>query len=111
MYHTNTPSSNPVLASESTLNDRPPRLHRALWPRIIAHYERLMRRSLVLSGYDPSSESHTTITIPTREARTRLLIRRLLIRELAVPPGGTLSGYKVTEETDFKLFSSDNEKQ
>ncbi|GBM07053.1 Tigger transposable element-derived protein 4 [Araneus ventricosus] len=28
------------------------------------------------------------ITIPTREVRTRLLIRRLLIRELAVPPDG-----------------------
>ncbi|GBM85889.1 hypothetical protein AVEN_144316-1 [Araneus ventricosus] len=30
-----------------------------------------------------------TITIPTRKARTRLLIRWLLIRELAVHPGGT----------------------
>ncbi|GBM30224.1 hypothetical protein AVEN_10968-1 [Araneus ventricosus] len=39
-------------------------------PRIIAlHYKRLMRRSPVLPGYDPSSEmgpkSHNTITIPT----------------------------------------------
>ncbi|GBM17713.1 hypothetical protein AVEN_56033-1 [Araneus ventricosus] len=46
----------------------------------------------LLSGYDPSSEmgpeSHTTITIPTREARIRLLIRWLLNRELAVPAGG-----------------------
>ncbi|GBN18290.1 hypothetical protein AVEN_166926-1 [Araneus ventricosus] len=43
----------------------------------------------VLPGYDPSSEmghkSHTTITVPTSEAKTCLLIRQLLIRELAVP--------------------------
>ncbi|GBM40727.1 hypothetical protein AVEN_9426-1 [Araneus ventricosus] len=49
-----------------------------------------MRRPLALPGYDLSSEmgpkSHTTIIVPIREARTCLLIRQLLIRELAVPP-------------------------
>ncbi|GBL79400.1 hypothetical protein AVEN_92585-1 [Araneus ventricosus] len=67
--------------------------YRALWPlHNSPHYERLMRRPPVLPGYYPSSEmgskSHNTIIIPTREARTRLLILRLLIRELAVPPSG-----------------------
>ncbi|GBL96389.1 hypothetical protein AVEN_43710-1 [Araneus ventricosus] len=71
-------ASFPALASGSTLNDRLPRLHRVLWPlHNSPHYERLMRRPPVLPGYDPSSEmgpkSHTTITAPTREARTRLL--------------------------------------
>ncbi|GBN13336.1 hypothetical protein AVEN_39128-1 [Araneus ventricosus] len=51
-----------------------------------------MRRPSVLPGYDPSSEmgpkNHTTITVPTREARTCLHIRLLLISELAVLPGG-----------------------
>ncbi|GBN67601.1 hypothetical protein AVEN_105655-1 [Araneus ventricosus] len=48
------------------------------------HYERLMRPSPVLPGYDPSSEmgpkNHTTISVPTGETRTHLPIRRLLIR-------------------------------
>ncbi|GBM23574.1 hypothetical protein AVEN_196649-1 [Araneus ventricosus] len=50
----------------------------------------------VLPGYDPSSQigpkSHTTIIVPIREARSCLLIRQLLIRELAVPLG---TGYHV----------------
>ncbi|GBO17522.1 hypothetical protein AVEN_43107-1 [Araneus ventricosus] len=47
-----------------------------------------MRRLPVLLGYDLSSDigptSHTTIIAPSREARTSLFIRLLLIRELAV---------------------------
>ncbi|GBO17044.1 hypothetical protein AVEN_130982-1 [Araneus ventricosus] len=42
----------------------------------------------ILPGYDPSlemgSKSHTTIIVPTREARICLLIRQLLILEPAV---------------------------
>ncbi|GBM17998.1 hypothetical protein AVEN_238394-1 [Araneus ventricosus] len=81
-YHKKT-SPSPV----STLNDQPPRLHRALWsPYNSPHYERLMRRPPILPGYDPSSEvgpkSHSTITASTKGARTCLLIRQLLIREL-----------------------------
>ncbi|GBN42254.1 hypothetical protein AVEN_155930-1 [Araneus ventricosus] len=48
-----------------------------------------MRRSPGLPGYyrkETGPKSHTTITSPTGEARTRLLIRQLLIRELEVPP-------------------------
>ncbi|GBM98529.1 hypothetical protein AVEN_53821-1 [Araneus ventricosus] len=90
-YHKKT-SPLPALAPGSTLNEhrvyiRPPRLHRALWsPHNSPHYERLMRRPPILPGYDPSSEvgpkSHTTITASTKGARTCLLIRQLLIREL-----------------------------
>ncbi|GBN11905.1 hypothetical protein AVEN_263871-1 [Araneus ventricosus] len=85
-YHQKT-SSRPALAHGSTLNDRPPRLYWALWsPHNIPHYKRLMGRPPILPGYDPSSEvdpkSHTTITASTKGARTYLLIRQLLIREL-----------------------------
>ncbi|GBN49778.1 hypothetical protein AVEN_74069-1 [Araneus ventricosus] len=49
-----------------------------------------MQRPPVLPGYDLSSEmdpkSHTTIIVPSREARASLLIRLILIRELAVHP-------------------------
>ncbi|GBM98992.1 hypothetical protein AVEN_45565-1 [Araneus ventricosus] len=42
-YHKKT-SLRPALAPGSTSNDRPPRLHRALWsPHNSPHYERLMR--------------------------------------------------------------------
>ncbi|GBL72731.1 hypothetical protein AVEN_127964-1 [Araneus ventricosus] len=62
---TSKPSPRSALSSGSTLNDRPPRLHKALWhPHNSPHYERLMR---LHPGYDPSSEmspkSHTTIAI------------------------------------------------
>ncbi|GBM20864.1 hypothetical protein AVEN_224111-1 [Araneus ventricosus] len=77
----------PALTPGFTLNDRPPRLHRALWsPHNSPHYELLMRRLLILPryGYDPSTKmipkSHTTITVSTKGARTCLLIRQLLIR-------------------------------
>ncbi|GBO17538.1 hypothetical protein AVEN_219698-1 [Araneus ventricosus] len=85
-YHKKT-SPLPALAPWSTLNDWPPRLHRALWsPHNSPHHERLIRRPPILPGYDPSSEmgpkSHTTITVSTKAARTCLLIRQLLIREL-----------------------------
>ncbi|GBM47517.1 hypothetical protein AVEN_211137-1 [Araneus ventricosus] len=65
----------------------------ALWPTHNSpHHERLMRQSPVLPGYDLSAEmglkSHTIISIPTGEARTCLLKLQLLIRELAVTPGG-----------------------
>ncbi|GBM60989.1 hypothetical protein AVEN_199791-1 [Araneus ventricosus] len=80
-------SHRPSLAPGSTLNDRPPRLHRAQWaPHNSPHYERLMRRPPILPGYGPSSDigpkSHTTLTVYTNGARTCLLIRQLLIREL-----------------------------
>ncbi|GBM94746.1 hypothetical protein AVEN_66040-1 [Araneus ventricosus] len=79
-YHKK-PSTRPALAPGFTLNDRPPRLHWALWsPRNSPHYKRLMRRLSILPGYDPSSEidpkSHT------KGARTCLLIRQLLIRNI-----------------------------
>ncbi|GBN62507.1 hypothetical protein AVEN_163860-1 [Araneus ventricosus] len=85
-YHKKT-SPRSALAPGSTLNDRLPRLHRALWfPHSSSHYERLMRRPPISPGYDPSSEmdpkSHTTITVSKKRARTCLLIRQLLIREL-----------------------------
>ncbi|GBM37403.1 hypothetical protein AVEN_28353-1 [Araneus ventricosus] len=85
-YHKK-PSPHPSLAPGSILNERPQRLHPALWsPHNSSHYERLMRRPLILPGYDPSSEmgnkSHTTITVPTKGASTCLLMRQLLIREL-----------------------------
>ncbi|GBO11436.1 hypothetical protein AVEN_25178-1 [Araneus ventricosus] len=85
-YHKKT-SPRPALTPGSTLNDQPPRLHRALWsPHNSPHYERLMCRLPILPGCDPSSEvgpkSHTTITASTKGARTCLLIRQLLIREL-----------------------------
>ncbi|GBL94320.1 hypothetical protein AVEN_16834-1 [Araneus ventricosus] len=74
------------------MNARPPRLHLALWlPHNSPHHERLIRPPPVLTAHYPSSEmspkSHTTTTVPTREARTCLLIRQLFIRELAVPGG------------------------
>ncbi|GBO03809.1 hypothetical protein AVEN_249432-1 [Araneus ventricosus] len=72
---TNKQSPRPDLVFDSAWNHRPPRLHRA------DH-----ATTPVLLGYDPSSEmgpkSHTTIDV----ARTHLLIRRLLIREIEVPP-------------------------
>ncbi|GBO26721.1 hypothetical protein AVEN_238191-1 [Araneus ventricosus] len=85
-YHKKT-SPCPALVPGSTLNDRPPRLHRALWSlHNSPHHERHIRRSPILPGYDPSSEmgpkSHITITVFTKGARTCLLIRQLLIREL-----------------------------
>ncbi|GBM80350.1 hypothetical protein AVEN_171869-1 [Araneus ventricosus] len=44
-------SPRPALASGSTVNDRPPRLHRALWPpHKYPHHERLMRRPLYYRG-------------------------------------------------------------
>ncbi|GBM19338.1 hypothetical protein AVEN_195978-1 [Araneus ventricosus] len=69
-YHKK-PSSHPFLAPGSSshlflapLNDRPPRLLRALWsPHNSSHYE------------------HTTITVSTKGASTCSLIRQLLIRE------------------------------
>ncbi|GBL93268.1 hypothetical protein AVEN_42701-1 [Araneus ventricosus] len=58
-------------------------------PSIIAPLTSGSCNDPVLLLYDSSSEmvrkSHTTITIPTREARTRLLIWRLLICELTGP--------------------------
>ncbi|GBN87288.1 hypothetical protein AVEN_125351-1 [Araneus ventricosus] len=59
-----------------------------------------MRRPPFYQGttYDPSSEigpkSPIAIAVPTREARTCLLIRPLLIRELAVPPVGYIEEEK-----------------
>ncbi|GBN39182.1 hypothetical protein AVEN_15522-1 [Araneus ventricosus] len=57
-----------------------------------------MRRSSVLQGVrqdllpEMGPKNHTPIAVPTREARTRLLIQRLIIREQAVPSGGTDRG-------------------
>ncbi|GBO39246.1 hypothetical protein AVEN_264619-1 [Araneus ventricosus] len=62
-----------------------------------------MRRPSILPGYYLSSEmvpkSHTTVIVPIREARTCLLIRQLLIRELVVPPMGFKFSY-----TNFKGY-------
>ncbi|GBO30659.1 hypothetical protein AVEN_252713-1 [Araneus ventricosus] len=85
-YHKKT-SPRTALARGSTLNDRLPRRHRALWfPHSSCHYERLMRRRPISPGYDPSSEmgpkGHITITVSKKGARTCLLIRQLFIREL-----------------------------
>ncbi|GBN98607.1 hypothetical protein AVEN_14863-1 [Araneus ventricosus] len=73
------------------MKDRPPRQHsQALRPpHYNPHKERFMLRPTpVLPGYDLSSEmgpkSHATIIVPIRMARTCLLMRQLLIRELAV---------------------------
>ncbi|GBL85948.1 hypothetical protein AVEN_174871-1 [Araneus ventricosus] len=69
-YHKKT-SPRPSLAPGSTLNDRPPRLHWALWsPHNSPNYERYY------------SKRHTTITVSTKGARTCLLIRQFLICEL-----------------------------
>ncbi|GBL85423.1 hypothetical protein AVEN_34611-1 [Araneus ventricosus] len=84
----------------------------ALWPphNTSSHYEQLMRRPPVLSGYDLSSEmdpkSHTTITILSGAARTGLLIRQLLIRELAAPPEGRLEQNEkvLTQSSDRVSF-------
>ncbi|GBM41447.1 hypothetical protein AVEN_130919-1 [Araneus ventricosus] len=55
----------PALPPGSTVNDRPPRLHRTLWsPHNSPHYERLMRRPTILPGYDPSSEMGLRATPP-----------------------------------------------
>ncbi|GBO43397.1 hypothetical protein AVEN_229646-1 [Araneus ventricosus] len=75
-YHKKT-SQTPCLGTPSTMNDRPPRLHQALWsPHNSPHYEWLMRRSLILLGYDPSSKmspkSHTTITVSTKGSENLL---------------------------------------
>ncbi|GBM21422.1 hypothetical protein AVEN_147904-1 [Araneus ventricosus] len=80
-------SSRPALAPGSTLNDRPPRLHRALWslhnspPLRAAHVT-----TLPFYGVRPvigdGPKSHTTITISSKGARTCLLIQQLLILEL-----------------------------
>ncbi|GBM64635.1 hypothetical protein AVEN_91706-1 [Araneus ventricosus] len=69
-YHKK-PSPRPSLAPESTLNDRPPRLHRALWSPITSG---TCDDTPILPGYDPSSEiglkHHTTITVSTKGAST-----------------------------------------
>ncbi|GBN48164.1 hypothetical protein AVEN_222054-1 [Araneus ventricosus] len=84
-YHKK-PSPHPSLAPESTLNDRPPRLHRTLWS---PHNNPITSGSCddppILQGHDPSSEmgakSHTTITVSTKGASTCQLMRQLLIRQ------------------------------
>ncbi|GBO03319.1 hypothetical protein AVEN_42486-1 [Araneus ventricosus] len=76
-YHKK-PSPRPALGPRPTLNDRPPRLHRALGPpHNSPHYELLMRRPVIGLG----SKCHTTITVSTKGGRTCLLIRQLLLRE------------------------------
>ncbi|GBM77049.1 hypothetical protein AVEN_79060-1 [Araneus ventricosus] len=69
-YHKK-PPPHPSLVPGSTLNDRPPRLRALRPPHNSSHYERLIRRPPILSGFDPSSEmgpkSHTTITVSTKE--------------------------------------------
>ncbi|GBM60463.1 hypothetical protein AVEN_117974-1 [Araneus ventricosus] len=59
-YHRKPPPL-PALPPGSTVNDRPPRLHRTLWsPHNSPHYERLA----ILTGYDPSSEMGLRATPP-----------------------------------------------
>ncbi|GBN21488.1 hypothetical protein AVEN_36767-1 [Araneus ventricosus] len=94
VYHNRKkPSPRPALTTGSTLNDRQPRLHRALCsPHNNSHYQHPLPTTPVLLGYDPSSEmdpkSHTTIAIPTWKASSRFLIQRQLFRVLAAPPVG-----------------------
>ncbi|GBM06310.1 hypothetical protein AVEN_208992-1 [Araneus ventricosus] len=83
----------PWLGIREILNDRNPRLKHGHCGRThySPHYKQHMRRHQ-RQRYDPSlvmgQKSNTTIIVPTREARPRLLIRQLLNRELAVPPDG-----------------------
>ncbi|GBM25398.1 hypothetical protein AVEN_245810-1 [Araneus ventricosus] len=78
-------------------------------PHSRPHCERLMRFP-PLQRYDPSSmmvsKSQTIIIIPTREARPQSLIRRLLIYELVVPPGGNYKSIKdfVPNPSSRELF-------
>ncbi|GBN80691.1 hypothetical protein AVEN_98463-1 [Araneus ventricosus] len=82
-------------------------------PHNSPHYQGFMRRPTVIPGYYPSSEmgpkSHTTITTPSEEARTCLLIRQLLIRELAVPPRNCgQHNHKESPPSCFKLLGNMN---
>ncbi|GBL79624.1 hypothetical protein AVEN_18179-1 [Araneus ventricosus] len=80
-YHKKT-SSRPAMAPGSTLNDFIGHCSR----RIIAPLRATHATTPILPGYDPLSEialrANNTITVSTKGAKTCLLIRQLLIREL-----------------------------
>ncbi|GBO11626.1 hypothetical protein AVEN_237823-1 [Araneus ventricosus] len=80
-------SHRPALAPGSTLNDRQPRLHRALWsPHNSPHYERFMRRPPFYRGTTRHQIWALRATPPLlyspREREPAYLFRQFLIREL-----------------------------